>query len=323
MLIVLVAAVALVSAAAQTRAQAGFAQGASSARAAACPIAGQCAVDAKTGCPLGGPASGAHPASPAPVKPTGSQRCVLVPSTLFYVSGRTTTGCTEVLFIQLKLQPGITQYESVVYSLVGEGTRWWADPSTPLDQTGAATHAGQTYKTGVMTYTVPQGYLAWDVAGGSGGPTSCTDKVPPPGLTEGFAAWGVKGSATSTGGGGTGKSDGADGADGAVIHVHGPRHIAYQHSFDQVITGTTGRSGDYVESGEQLGWARCATTLAAEQARSGFTPWPSGTGAVHGRFRLIARFYARNKLRHAICAYLIKESTRQTYAHAANYWSNS
>lgn len=321
MLIVLMAAVVLVGLAARTSARAGFARSSKEtasasdvARSAACPIAGQCAVDPKTGCPLGGPSGGPHPASPAPVEPTGSQRCVLVPSTLFYISGRTTTGCTEVLFIQLKLQPGISQYESVVYSLVGEGTRWWADPSTPLDQTGRATHAGETYKTGVMSYTVPQGYLAWDVAGGSGGPTSCTDKVPPPGLTEGFAAWGVKGSGTTTGGG-TGGT--------ARIQVHGPRHIAYQHSFNQVITGVAGGSADYVQSGEQLGWARCATTLAAEQARSGFTPWPSGTGAVHGSFRLVARFYARNKLRHAICAYLINEATKATYAHAANYWSNS
>jgi hypothetical protein len=109
-----------------------------------------------------------------------------------------------------------------------------------------------------------------------------------------------------------------------VIHVHGPTHIAYQHSFNQVVTGSTGRSAaDYVESGEQLGWTHCASTLTAEQARAGFTPWPTGTGTVHGKFRLVAQFYARNKLRHAICSYLINEGTKQTYAHAANYWSNS
>lgn len=310
MLILLVAIAALIGVGAEAKAQAPSSTH-RVAHAAACPITGQCAVDPKTGCPLGGPSSGAHPAAPAPIRLTAPQHCVLVPSTLFYVSGRNASGCTEVLFIQLKLQPGITQYESVVYSLVGEGTRWWADPRTPLDQTGPATQPGHTFTSGVMSYTVPKGYLAWDVAGGSGSPTSCTDKVPPPGLTEGFAAWGVQGSAS------------AGGASGGQIHVQGPTHIVYHRSFVQTVSGTAAGAANYVQSGEQLGWARCATTLAAEQARPGFTLWPSGSGTVHGSFHLVARFYARNRLRHAICSYLINSSTKQTFAHAANYWSNA
>lgn len=313
MLTTLVAAATLVTLTAQANAHTGsghvWTKTTVIARSATCPIAGQCAVDPKTGCPLGGPSSGAHPASPAPIKVAPPLKCVLVPSTLFYVSGRNASGCTEVLFIQLKLQSGISQYESVVYSLVGEGTRWWADPSTPLDQTGPATQPGHTFRSGVMSYTVPRGYLAWDVAGGSAGPTGCTDKTPPPGLTEGFAAWGVKGSGGSAAAG--------------RIRVAGPTHIAFHRSFVQTITGTSSALADYVVSGEQLGWARCASTLTAEQTRSGWTQWPTGTGAVHGSFRLVARFYARNRLRHAICSYLINSSTRHTYAHAANYWSNA
>jgi len=94
--------------------------------------------------------------------------------------------------------------------------------------------------------------------------------------------------------------------------------------FNQVVTGTGSGAANYVVSGEQLGWTPgCASTLAAEQSRSTWTQWPTGTGPVHGHFQLVARFYSQNHLRHAICSYLINRLTRHTYAHAANYWSNA
>jgi hypothetical protein len=281
--------------------------------ATACPVTGQCGVDPKTHCPTGGPSSGAHPASVAPIKVSPPAKCVSVPTTLFYVHASNALSCNEVLFVQVKLQPGIKRYESVVYSEIGLGTRWWADPSTPLDQTGPATHAGQTFKYGLVAYTVPKGYLAWDVGGGTGGPTSCTDTAPPSGVY-GQAGWGVK-TATKK----TGSSHGS-----SKMSIHGPTHNLYHVSFNQVITGTASAKANYVQSGEQLGWTpRCASTLTAEEQRSGWTPWPTGTGPVHGHFRLVAAFYSHNHLKHGICAYLINSSTKHTYAHAARYWSNS
>ncbi len=279
--------------------------------AAPCPVAGQCAVNAKTGCPKGGPSSGSNVASPAPIQVAPPKKCVSVPTTLFYVRASDATGCTEILFVQVKLQSGISQYESVVYAKIGEGTRWWADPPTPEDQTGPATHAGHTFAYGSASYTVPHGYLAWDVgAGTSGNPAGCNDTAPPSGVY-GQAGWGVKGTGS---GGGT----------GAKLSIHGPTHNAFHVTFNEVVTGTAGGSANYVQSGEQLGWSpKCAPTLTAEQSRSTWTAWPTGTGSVSGHFTLVAAFYSRNHLKHGICSYLINASTKHTYAHASRYWSNS
>jgi hypothetical protein len=280
---------------------------------AACPVDGQCGVDPKTGCPTGGPASGAHTAPAAPIQVAPPEKCVQVPTTLFYVRGSNAGGCSEVLFVQLKLQPGITRYESVVYATIGLGTRWWADPRTPTDQTGPATQPGHTFTYGATSYTVPQGYLAWDVGGGSGGdPAGCNDTAPPGGVY-GSAAWGVEGGAAGgSGSRGTG-----------TLSIQGPTRNAYHVLFNEVISGTAGGAANYVLSGEQLGWTPCASTLLAEQRRSGWTAWPTGTGSVRGSFRLVARFYSRNRLKHAICSYLVNRATKHTYAHAARYWSNA
>jgi hypothetical protein len=162
---------------------------------AGCPLAGQCNINPRTDCPTGGPASGLNAGPPAPFKASSVKKCVRVSTTLVYSRGRNKTGCSEVMFVQLKLQRGISDYETVVYSTVGLGTRWWADPNTPLDQTGPATHAGHTFTSGLAKYTVPRGYIAWDVGGGSGGPKGCTDTVPSvlaSGLIDGWAGWGVR-----------------------------------------------------------------------------------------------------------------------------------
>ena len=283
------------------------------ASAAACPVAGQCGINAKTGCPKGGPASGPNAASSAPIQGVAPpEKCVSVPTTLFYVRGSNATGCSEVLFVQVKLQPGISQYETVVYSKIGEGTRWWADPQTPQDQTGPATHAGHTFSYGAMSYTVPQGYLAWDVGGGSqGDPSGCSTQVPGPPAIFGYAGWGVKGTAS---GGGT----------GSKISIHGPTHNAFHVTFNEVVTGTASGAANYVQSGEQLGWTpKCASTLTAEESRSTWTAWPTGTGSVSGHVSLVASFYSRNHLKHGICSYLINSTTKHTYAHASRYWWNS
>jgi hypothetical protein len=164
-----------------------------------------------------------------------------------------------------------------------------------------------------MSYTVPQGYLAWDVGGGSGGnPAGCNDTAPPSGVF-GQAGWGVEGGSATGGGKGSGK-----------MRIQGPTHNRFHVTFNEVVTGTGAGAANYVVSGEQLGWTpRCASTLLAEQRRSGWIQWPTGTGPVHGTFRLVALFYSRNHLKHGICSYLVNSSTKHTYAHASRYWSNS
>lgn len=281
----------------------------------ACPVEGQCAINPATGCPLGGPSSGPNTAAPAPIQLAPPKKCVPVPTTLFWVRGSSANGCTEILFVQVQLQPAISQYEAVVYSKIGLGTRWWADPSTPQDQTGPATHAGQTFSYGAASYTVPAGYLAWDVGDYSeGNPAGCNNTAPSPPASFGAAGWGVTG---SEGGGVGGRGSGR-------LKIKGPTRNAFGVRFNQVITGTASGAANEVISGEQLGWTpRCATTLAAEQSRATWKQWPTGTGPVHKKFRLVARFLARNHLKHAICSYLVNRVTKQTYAYAANYWSNS
>lgn len=281
--------------------------------AAACPLAGQCGINAQTNCPTGGP-TGQYQHSVPPLRIAPPKKCRRVPTTLFYVSGKGATGgCTSILFVQVKLQPGIKRYETVAYSTVGEGTRWWADPQPPNDTTGPATHAGHTFSYGSASYTVPAGYLAWDVGGGGG--ATCTTTVSPQ-LIAGFAGWGVVGS---------GKSGGSGSATGhGAISITGPTHNAYHVSFNMVITGTASGAANYVASFEQTPpGGGCAATYVAERALSSATPWPTGTGSVHGPFHLVARFYSRNHLSHAICSYLINRSTRQTYAEASHLWSNA
>lgn len=144
------------------------------------------------------------------------------------------------------------------------------------------------------------------------GPAGCNDTAPPSGVY-GQAGWGVKPRKSKSGAG-----------HGNTISIHGPTHNAFHVTFNEVVTGSAGGKANYVQSGEQLGWTpHCASTLVAEERRSGWTPWPTGTGPVHGHFQLTAAFYSRNHLKHGICSYLINVSTKHTYAHAARYWSNS
>jgi hypothetical protein len=273
-------------------------------------VAGQCGVNPQTNCPTGGPTSGPNAASLAPFQVSPPKKCVPVPTTLFYIRASNAGGCTEILFVQVKLQPNISDYEAVVYSKIGLGTRWWSDPRTPQDQTGPATHAGHTFAYGAASYTVPQGYLAWDVgAGSSGNPAGCTDKAPPPGVY-GQAGWGL----VNSSGGGSGRG---------TIGIRGPTKNRYHASFNEVVSGTASGAADYVASFEQTPpGGGCASTFLGERGRRSATAWPTGTGSVHGHFRLVARFYARNHLSHAICSYLINVSSGHTFARAALFWKN-
>ena len=92
----------------------------------------------------------------------------------------------------------------------------------------------------------------------------------------------------------------------------------------ETVTGCAEPPADYVISGEQVTPAPgCASTYAAESRRGDWYRWPTGTGAVHGRFSLVARFQARGGGRRAICSYLVSRSANRTFAHAGLIWTNS
>jgi len=107
------------------------------------------------------------------------------------------------------------------------------------------------------------------------------------------------------------------------IGVHGPTTNTLGNNFSETVTGFAAGAANYVASGEQFNkGSGCAATYAAEKVRSDFTPWPSGSGSVHGSFSLVARFGAANAGTHGICSYLIKRSTGKTFAHASLFWKN-
>jgi hypothetical protein len=114
------------------------------------------------------------------------------------------------------------------------------------------------------------------------------------------------------------------GAGRCAIKIGGPTRNVYHTYFNETVMGSACASANYVISGEQLNPAGgCASTYLAESHRSDWYRWPTGTGAVHGGFTLVAHFYARNHQKHGICSYLIRKATRKTYAHAARWWNNS
>ena len=111
---------------------------------------------------------------------------------------------------------------------------------------------------------------------------------------------------------------------GGSISVHGPSKNVYHTYFNETVTGSATGAANYVISGEQLNPSGgCATSYRLEATRTDWYQWPTGTGAVHGAYRLVARFWARNHAEHGICTYLVNRTTRATYAHAALFWNNS
>jgi hypothetical protein len=272
---------------------------------AACPIAGQCGLNPKTHCPTRGP-----------LQPRPPERCVKLQARLFWVTHPGASGgCVEELIVQAKIPPGYHQYEAVVYSTIGLGTRWWSKPVVASTGDGPGAGPGRRITAyGTVSYTVPAGHYAWQVGGGAGG--SCStgkDWV-------GDGAWGVRGGSSTGGSGGSGGGGGG----GSVIHVDGPTKNKLGASFAETVRGSAQGAANYVISGEQLNPAGgCAPTYAAESRRGDWTQWPTGTGPVHGSFSLVARFGARSAGTHGICAYLINRASRLTIAHAGLFWTNS
>jgi hypothetical protein len=108
------------------------------------------------------------------------------------------------------------------------------------------------------------------------------------------------------------------------ISIQGPTANVFHTYFNESVSGFATGSANYVISGEQLNpGGGCATTFTAERTRSDWYQWPTGTGAVHGNFSLVAKFWARNHSEHGICSYLVNRTTRHTYAHSSRWWNNS
>lgn len=260
-----------------------------------CPIAGQCEVNPTSQCPKLGP-----------LQPTAPSKCVPLPVTIFWITGKATgVGCNSELIVQVATTPADREYEAVVYATIGEGTRWWAFPRSV---NGPGSGPGEMITNGAATYTVPAGYHAWQVGGGAAGESN--GACPAPGTDwVGIGAWTISAPAEAGSG---------------AIHVKGPTKNVFHRNFKETVYGSAHGAANYVISGEQLNPAGgCASTLAAESAKTGWLQWPTGTGRVHNGFSLVARFFAKNHGRHGICSYLINRATGQTYAHAGLFWKNT
>ena len=275
--------------------RASAARGAAHQSSTSCPIPGQCAVNPKTGCPVLGP-----------LQPSPGQRCVKLGSRVFWVSANVNGGCAAELVVRIRVPAGMTEFEAVVYSNIGLGTRWWSDPDR--NGNGPGWGPGQAVSAyGAVSYTVPSGFHAWQVGGGSSG-SACGPQIMQRDWL-GKGAWAMITPAVAGSG---------------TISIHGPTNNAYQVHFNETITGTASGGANYVISGEQTSQlGGCASTYLEEFGKSDWVRWPTGTGAVHGHFTLVAKFYAQNHNKHAICSYLTNKTTKQTYAYASHFWSNS
>ena len=109
-----------------------------------------------------------------------------------------------------------------------------------------------------------------------------------------------------------------------TLRITGPTRNGLNRYFDETVLGRASGSANYVITGEQLSpVGGCARTYKAEAGRSDWYQWPTGTGAVRGKFSKVARFYSRNRGTHGVCSYLIDSATRQTIARASRFWTNS
>lgn len=77
------------------------------------------------------------------------------------------------------------------------------------------------------------------------------------------------------------------------IHVSGAKVNTYGTSFYETVSGHAAGAANYVISGEQIHKGTgCAATYNAEKNRPDFYAWPTGTGQVHGKFSMVASFFA-------------------------------
>jgi hypothetical protein len=143
------------------------------------------------GCPIYHESSGTKVAAFGNGGPTTTflkrgEHCVALPASVFTLAKSSKGGCDQLTIVQVAYPKGIGPVAAVVYSTIGEGTRWWEQPVNSITGTGPGTGPGKTTGFGDISYRVPKGYYAWQVGGG-GGAAPCG---PPPKL-DGWAAWGI------------------------------------------------------------------------------------------------------------------------------------
>jgi hypothetical protein len=115
---------------------------------------------------------------------------------------------------------------------------------------------------------------------------------------------------------------------GSTMTVAGPHHNALGQNFKYVISGVAGTGADRVVAWEQFNRLNgCAPTYTAEKARSGssayeLTEWLNQAVTSGSHYSLVARFGAANAGQHGICAYLISESSGETFARGGAWWIN-
>src|SRR5579875_1699378 len=176
-------------------------------QAGSCPIPGQCAVNSQTNCP-----------SLGPLKPAPPQKCVSIPVSTFWVTASTASSCSVELIVKAQVPAGATEFEAVVYSTIGLGTRWWTYPAS-AGGAGAGAGPGQKITNGNASYTVPAGFYAWQVGGGSGGASCSSANTSKDWVGDG--AWNVV----------TPKIAGS-----GSLSIHGPTKNRYHTYFNETVT---------------------------------------------------------------------------------------
>jgi hypothetical protein len=117
-------------------------------------------------------------------------------------------------------------------------------------------------------------------------------------------------------------------AGGSTMKVAGPHHNKLGANFNYIISGVAGPGANRVVAWEQFNRVNgCAKTYAAEKARSTsstyeVTAWLNQAVTPGSSYSLTARFGAANAGEHGICAYLISQSSGETFAHGGGWWIN-
>jgi len=109
-------------------------------------------------------------------------------------------------------------------------------------------------------------------------------------------------------------------AAGSSLTLHGPNANVEGTPFQYTASGRTSGAANYIVAWEAPYAPSCASKYTVESKRSGIATFTSQTVAKH--FSLVIHFFARNLLKHRLCAYLINRSSHATFAYAEASWHN-
>jgi hypothetical protein len=111
-------------------------------------------------------------------------------------------------------------------------------------------------------------------------------------------------------------------AGGSSITLHGPHANVYGTSFHYTASGRASGSANYVVAYEAPYTPKCANKSTVESARPSIATFVSQTTTKNKHFSLVIDFFARNLLKHRLCAYVINRSSHATLAYAEASWQN-